>query len=474
MLAQAIGSQLINVGGYVVLGWLLLEGDFGLFALAMTVAEAAALLERIGINAILVRRYRGYTRWANPALWISLTIGLFAGAAMAAAAPLAGLIYGKKELVGLTLILALTLPLDAVCAVPEARIRAELRFRLLAAVRFSFLTGWMLLTILFAALEFGAYSFVLPRPILQAARLVFVWWIARPPVRWSPQFRRWRYMLTDAAHLGLFNASNFLMNQSSYVILGLLHTDAVVGLFYFGFTVSQRAVVTLTFNLRDVLFPALSSIQDYPARQVAAFLRASRLAALVGIPACLLLAASAEPGFNAFLPERWRGAIPVVQILSLGAVFRLMGRPALALILAQGRFRTLLVLGIALCVLFILCVTAGALIGEATSVAVAMALFMAIADPVQMYVAIRPGGGRWRDVRTVFAAPLGIGIAAVATAWLIGNALPAMPGRDWAQLVVIPLVSAPLYIALIRRAARDDWADLMERFRSLLRRRRAA
>ena len=54
-------------------------------------------------------------------------------AAMAAAAPLAGLIYGKEELVGLTLILALTLPLDAVCAVPEARIRAELRFGLPAA-----------------------------------------------------------------------------------------------------------------------------------------------------------------------------------------------------------------------------------------------------------------------------------------------------------------------------------------------------
>jgi PST family polysaccharide transporter len=371
-------------------------------------------------------------------------------------------------------VLALSMPLNAVCIVPFASLQAQLRFPLLAAIQFGQLAGMMILTIVFALLDFGAYSFVLPRPIMQAVRLAILWWVARPPFRWSPQLRRWRYMIVDAAILFTSHASMFVTNQCAYVILGLFHVDKVVGVYYYAFSLSQRTIVMLTFNLRDVLFPALSSIQDDPARQVTAFLRASRLLALMGIPACLLQAALAEPAFNAFLPARWQGAVPVLQILSLGAVFHLLGVPAFALIRAQGRFRVLLVLSIALGILFLVCVTIGALVGEATSAAVAVALFMAVADPIQMYIAVRPHGGRWRDICNVFAAPLAVAAAAVGTAWLAGNALPAMPGRDWALLVVIPLVSALFYLPLIRRAAPDDWADLVERFRSLLRRRASA
>jgi PST family polysaccharide transporter len=339
MLAQAIGTALVNLGGFIVLGWLLLEQDFGLYALAMTIAAAAALIERIGITTILVRRYRRFDRWANPALWMSVAIGIAAGAVMAAVAPLGERFYEAEGLTGLILVVALSMPLIAVSGVPEARLQAQLRFRLLATIRFGLLAGIMLLTILFALLDFGPYSFVIPRPIMQAIRLIILWWVARPPVRWSPQLRRWRYMLTDAVMLGIFNASTFVQNHCDVIVLGFFHTDRVVGLYYYAIRLSQRAVVMLTLNLRDVLFPALSSIQDDPARQVVGFLRASRLMALVGVPACLLTAAIAEPGFRAALPERWAESVPVLQVLSLGSAFRLLGLPAFALIRAQGRFR---------------------------------------------------------------------------------------------------------------------------------------
>ncbi|MHC4305874.1 MAG: oligosaccharide flippase family protein, partial [Planctomycetota bacterium] len=210
MLVQSGGTALINFGGFIILGWLLFEQDFGLYALTMTIAAMAALIERIGINTILVRRYRKYARWANPALWMSLSIGMISGLVMAVAAPLGERFYGAEGLTGLILVVAPSLPLIAVAAVPEARLQAQLRFRLLAAIRFGLLSGMMLLTIIFALLDFGPYSFVIPRPIMQALRLIVLWWVARPPVRWSPQLRRWRHMLTDSAMLTIFNASMFV------------------------------------------------------------------------------------------------------------------------------------------------------------------------------------------------------------------------------------------------------------------------
>ncbi|MHC4986303.1 MAG: oligosaccharide flippase family protein [Planctomycetota bacterium] len=472
MLAQACGAALVNLGGFIALGWLLFEKDFGLYALTTTIAMAAALIQRIGIDTILVRRYRKFATWANPALWMSLGIGLTSAALMAAAAPVGERLYGEEGLAGLVLVVATSMPLIAVCAVPEARLQAQLRFRLLAAIRFGLLAGIMLLTIVFALLDFEAYSFVIPRPIMQAVRLVVVWWVAKPPIRWRLQVRRWRYMLTDAAMLAIFNTSNYVTNHCDVMVLGLFHTDKIVGLYYYAIRLSQRAVVMLTLNLRDVLFPALSSIQDDPARQVAGFLRASRLLALVGVPACLGLAALAEPGFHAVLPERWADSIPLLQVLSLGATFRLLGLPAFALIRAQGRFRTLMVVSVATSAVFLATVAVAAMIGESLSVAVGVALFMVVSGPVHMYIAVRSGGGRWRQLWTVFAAPGWIGVTAVGAAWLAGNQLPEMPHRDWALLVLIPLLSAAVYVPLIRWAAPVDFGDLQERLLSLLQRRR--
>jgi PST family polysaccharide transporter len=473
MLVQSGGTALINFGGFIILGWLLFEQDFGLYALTMTIAAMAALIERIGINTILVRRYRKYARWANPALWMSLSIGMISGLVMAVAAPLGERFYGAEGLTGLILVVAPSLPLIAVAAVPEARLQAQLRFRLLAAIRFGLLSGMMLLTIIFALLDFGPYSFVIPRPIMQALRLIVLWWVARPPVRWSPQLRRWRHMLTDSAMLTIFNASMFVQTQCDVVVLGLFHTDKIVGLYFYAIRLSQRAVVVLTLNLRDVLFPALSSIQDDPARQVAGFLRASRLLALIGVPACLLMAAVAEPGFRAALPARWEESIPMLQVLSLGAVFRLPGLPAFALIRAQGRFRTLMLISVISSAAFLSLIVIGAMIGEALSVAVAVAFFMAVSGPIQMYVAVRPGGGRWRDIWRVFAAPGVVGLMAVTLAWLAGIAVPTIPHRDWALLVLIPLLSTALYILLIRRAAPRDSGDLQVRLLALLGRSRS-
>ena len=54
MLAQTLGTQLVNFVGFIVLGWLLFEKDFGLYALTTTVAAAAALVQRTGLMTILV------------------------------------------------------------------------------------------------------------------------------------------------------------------------------------------------------------------------------------------------------------------------------------------------------------------------------------------------------------------------------------------------------------------------------------
>ena len=79
-----------------------------------------------------------------------------------------------------------------------ARLQIDLRFRLLSLVTIISSTTTVLLSVLFAYLGLGPYSFILPMPLVAALRTTILLAAERPAVRPRLQFRRWRYLLGDS------------------------------------------------------------------------------------------------------------------------------------------------------------------------------------------------------------------------------------------------------------------------------------
>src|SRR4030095_5700241 len=220
-------------------------------------------------------------------------------------------------LIGLVLVLAASGPLSGLDIVPDAQLTHEMRFRYLAVVKWINAVGGMGLSILFADLNFGAYSFVLPVPIITVVRLALLWAAARPRIRWHLHLRRWRYLINDSAMLFFANFFIMLTWQGDYMILGIMHDDKTVGIYFFAFNLSLQTMAVFTNNLTGVLFPALSKLQHNLAYQTSAFLRAGELLAIVGVPLCLLQAALAGPAVAMLFNSWWYPAIRVLQLLSI-------------------------------------------------------------------------------------------------------------------------------------------------------------
>jgi len=92
-----------------------------------------------------------------------------------------------------------------------------------------------------------------------------------------------------------------------------------------------------------------------------------------------------------------------------------------------------------------------------------------------LYVAIRPGGGKWRDVWRVYFAPtaasvIAIGVAIAFGRWVQGIQLTNDKVRQVLRLVVILLWSIVLYIPLIRMMAPEAFKELMGRLEAVFRR----
>ena len=283
MLTQTLGSKLAGIVAQVLLARLLLKSDFGLAALAGTAAGFAGVIQQLGLKQVLVQRQSRMRLFANAAFWMGLASGIAASIALIIAAPIAAAVYHDRRIMGLVLVLALSPPLDAAALVPTAYQNVHLRFKLLAANGLFGNVSLAGLQIMFALLGFGAYSFVLPRPIVSAGQAAFLWYHTPQKPHWFLQLRRWRYLLADTAFLLTTTLAYTFVSQGDYMSLGFFHSKEQVGVFYFAFNLSTQPAQLLVVNLVNVLFPVLSRLKLEPRRQAAAFVRTERTLRALGV-----------------------------------------------------------------------------------------------------------------------------------------------------------------------------------------------
>lgn len=323
------------------------------------------------------------------------------------------------------------------------------------------------LTVFFALLGYGAYSIVLPLPLVAGAALVWTWRLSGFRPRRAAEWPLWREifgstsLLLGAAALYAFN------QQGASLVLGLVRDVATVGLYFFALNLAAQLTGFLTNNLWSVLLPTLSHLQNDPPRQIEAFLRVARSVNLLGMFVCFCLAAVASPALRLVYGQRWAAAIPLMQILSVGMAFNISFAVSINLMMAQGRYRSLLVFNIFRAAGFVGLVAVAGWLGGALAVSVATALYMIIYGPVITALAIRPAGKTWRDVWAVHYRPLVAGILPCAAAAGLAAAFPALHRRPLAELLFTGTVSVLLYLPLARWLVPGTWHELRERLQRL-------
>jgi PST family polysaccharide transporter len=473
MLSQALATKLISVVGQIIVAWFLLKEDLGLAAITYTFSIVPAIIQQGGLLEVLIQRQRHSDRWSSSGFWLALTLGFAGCALMAVAAPVAANWYNEPRLLGLMLLIAVLFPLDAMAIVPMARVQGQMRFRLSATLGFIHATGLTLLTVIFAKLGWGPFALVAPRPIMSAVMVITYWLVAPGGVKRHPRVRRWRFLLNDSSYaLGAY-ACDQAMVYGPYLVLSVLFATDVVGLYFFAFQLSLQTLALVTSSLGGVLFPALTTLQDQPQRQTLAFLRAIRFLACVAAPACLLQAALAEPGVHLLFKERWWDGIGLLQILSVGMVMRTIGRPAVSLMQAQARFGVQFkVAFISMCLCGIMIII-GARAAGATGAAFAAALHLLIVEPINLYVAIRPGGKGLADLIGTLLRPLLLGILTIGPAWLVGELVKGDPTVRWHQalrLLIVVATAGIIYLPLFRLLVPESWNEGVARIRAIAKR----
>ncbi|MEM1330314.1 MAG: oligosaccharide flippase family protein [Planctomycetota bacterium] len=475
MTAQTLLTKVVTTVGQLVLAAILLPEDFGLFALAVTVVGYASVIQKAGISEVLIREQGRLDRWVNAGFWMSQLLGWTSAIAMLAAAVPVSHLFGEDRIVGLIAVLAIAQPFLASTLVIEAKLERDMRYRDVALVHGGSNIAQMLLMVLCALLGLGAFSFAVPRVLIAASRLVWLWKLSAPRIRRRLQLHRWPFFLAAAGPTVGAALLEATVQQADYIVLGFVAaSSATVGFYFFAFNQSTQVAQLFVQSVVRVVMSGLSTLRDNPQRQVEVYLRGAGMLAALAIPLGVLQAAAADPLLRFFFGDRWAGSIPLIQVLSIAAGVSAAGWPVVGLLMAQGRYATRFRLRLWGALVFVPLVGIGAILGvpyqqEAMGVAIAVAAYRLLIAPISTLVGSR--GTQVRRVTTIFVLPvigslLVLGPVTPAAQWL-GQLLPGRLGYVL-ELVVLLVLTAPGYWLWMRIAQRDTLTETLDRARRVL------
>ncbi|MEX2219328.1 MAG: oligosaccharide flippase family protein [Phycisphaerales bacterium] len=454
MILQTGATKLAGLAAQVLLGAILSGGDFGIYAIAISLSVFAAVLRDGGVRSLLIQRQREYDAILGPVFWMGLAFNLATGILIAGLGPPAALAYGDGRLVLMLALIGVSIPLSTPAAILSGRLSIELRFReqavagtVAALVRYG---GAVAL----ALLGFGPLSFVLPLPAMALTEwAVLAVYTRDRPWRRPAALRLWRGMLTQTRWIIIANFAVALYNMGNYSLVGLLVAREVVGVYFFAYQIVLQLAALISTNFNLVLFPAFTHMSGEPDRLRAAVRRSLRQLMLVGVPLGMVLV-PAFPHIEALVWRgRWAEAVLPVQLIAIfypPSVVQAIGFAALQ---AWGDFRRWAVL-LALQSAGMLAVgaLAAALWGTAPAIAAATSVYVMLSSIAFCGLSLRRARFSWGEVAEGIAPAWGIGLAAVGGALLIdrwaGPAVGASGLPPWAVSAARLLISGAAFSAL--------------------------
>jgi O-antigen/teichoic acid export membrane protein len=467
MMASQVAVQALGFVTTIVVARFLGPREVGLATEALVFSSLGLVIVDFGFGSAVIQRAtlteadKSTAFWAGMGLGVTLTL-----AGVALSWPIAS-VYGEPRVQPLFAVLSLTFLFTAPGIVQAALLTRELHFRSLeirtiAATAVSCAAG-----IALAVLDFGAWAIIVQTLVISGVSTALLWRAAswRPSATFSAASLRSmaRYTThvfgTKAVAWGSVNVDNFLIGR----FLG----PTALGAYAIAFSVMLTPVVRIANPLLQVFFPAFSKVRA-PDRIAVLWLRATRMLALVTVPAMLGLIAVGPDFVDAIFGEEWHAAVAVIQILAVAGLLQALTALNAGILQTLDRTRTLFRFTVVLSITTIAAVAAGLPFGI-DGVATGYLIVTATLQPIFILLTARALGISLRTWLRSVAGVLQAGIGMLAVVLAARELPPVTDLSDGLRLAVLVAVGVIVYVPLVAWRAPEIRGEL-GRLRARLRR----
>lgn len=337
----SITSQAVNfvlrTGSMVVLARLVTPKDFGLVGMATAATGILALFKDAGLGMAMVQRRVITPAQSSTLFWVNIGVGAGLAALCALLAPFFVTFYGAPSLFWITVALGLSFLFNGAAAQHGAMLQRSMRFGVMALIDIAALVLSIALGIGMAVAGQGYWALVVIA-VSQTAFYAVGCWLA---VGWAPGWPKRnsgiRSMLMFGGTVTLSNVINYVAYNTDKVLLGRFWGAEALGIYGRAYTLSSVANANLHSAIGSVAFPALSRLQNDPARFRSYFLKGYSIFLSLVLPITVWCALFAHDVILVILGPKWRDAAIIFLLLAPTIVAFGLIQPFIWVMLAAGR-----------------------------------------------------------------------------------------------------------------------------------------
>ena len=284
----------------------------------------ASSLSDMGLGASLVQQRTVSERHLNAVFWVNVAAGSFLTILFVLAAPLIARFYKEPLLRLLTSIVALNLILSSLNVVQNALLERSLNFRTKFWIGSVSLSVSGTVAIGLAVIGAGVWSLVAQSITATAIQVVIMWRLFSWRPRLSFDLSAFRELMRFGGNLMGVTIVYYWARDFDKLAIGRMLGSSALGIYSLADKLMRLPFENVTGMTTAVMFPALSAMQDEIESVKRAYLRATRMIALLTFPMMIGLCILAEPATLVVYGNKWREAIRVTQVLCLfraGAIY---------------------------------------------------------------------------------------------------------------------------------------------------------
>jgi O-antigen/teichoic acid export membrane protein len=321
----------------IALARLLTPREFGTVGMVMVFVSFFQVFADFGLGSALIQRAGLEPRHQVAVFWSNVAVGLAVFVLLALAAPLIAAFYREPSLILLVRVASLQAVFSALSVVPRALLQKEMAFDRLARADLAAIALSGLAALALAVGGMGVWSLVAQYLVWSFFCMLFYWracpWRLRGRFEW-PALRE---LAGYGGRLAGFQTLNFWARNLDSVLIGRVLGAASVGLYSRAMNLMTMPLGQISSVVNQVLFPALSEIQNDLPRVREAYLRALRLIALLSFPMMTGLLVAARPVVLGLYGERWAGVVPLLQCLAVTGLAQSVESPVGLIYTSLGR-----------------------------------------------------------------------------------------------------------------------------------------
>jgi O-antigen/teichoic acid export membrane protein len=337
-LFSGTGAQMVlKIAVLMVLARLVTPKEFGIVSASMVVISFALIIGRLGVGPALVQRRELTDAHIKAGFISSLGITFTAGILIYLGAPWFAGMFQMAELARVVAVLSFVFPITGLGLVSEALLEREMRFRVIAKIELlSYAVGYGLFGIVLAGLGWGVWALVgaqLGQVSLETCMLILA---RRHPTGRSAGLTAYRDLYSFGAGFSLANLAQFGAYQADNFVVGRWLGADALGIYSRAFQVLTMPTKLFGRAAANVLFPAMSTVQNDQERLRRGFSIACSSIVMLSLPLSMVVIILAPEIVWFVLGPQWSAVVLPLQILAASIAFRLGNKICSTLAEAKG------------------------------------------------------------------------------------------------------------------------------------------